>query len=97
MAVNPPEVHNRFDEWVAATERRLKRLEAKCQVLEGPNVVNYTGTIPGTYTSGDPTVLLPSGTLLGPLPHLSTYTPHANDVVLLLPLGGSYVVAGTYS
>jgi hypothetical protein len=97
MAVNPDPIDQRFEQWIARAERRLKRLEARCQVLEGPNVVAYTGTIPGSYTSGDPTVLLPTGVTLGPLPHLSSYTPHAGDTVYLAPLGGSYVVMGTYS
>lgn len=99
MAVFPEDVKVRFEKWLRAAEQRLQRLEQRTLVLDPGNlVVAYTGTIPGSYTSGQPTVVLAgSGVTIGPLPCLSSYTPHANDVVMVLPLGASYVIAGTYS
>ncbi|MFD1675399.1 hypothetical protein [Alicyclobacillus fodiniaquatilis] len=57
------------------------------------------GMIDPAYASGLPNVVLdddPSKTPVGPYPYLSTYTPKANDRVLLLQVGnsGKYVIQG---
>lgn len=58
------------------------------------------GVIAGTYVSGDPQVYINgSNTLSGPFQYVTSYTPVANDAVLLAPLGVSktYVVIGKLS
>jgi hypothetical protein len=76
----------------------VTRLVQRTLVLEdGVNVVNYVATISASYTSGQPTVVMPNGDTAGPFPCLDTYTPHANDVVLMVPNGQSYVIAGTFA
>lgn len=98
MSTFPMPLEHRFEQAMRQVGNALRALQTRTALLEpGCNVVAYTGTIPGTYTSGDPTVQLPGGTVLGPLPHLNSYTPHAGDVVLLIPVGQSYIIAGTYS
>jgi len=92
----PPQ--QRFKKGLSDVGARLGLLERRTLVLEdGVNVVNYVATISPGYTSGQPTVVLPNGTTLGPFPCLDSYTPVANDVVLMLPNGQSYVIAGTFS
>lgn len=94
----PRPLAQRFPANLADLAERVAQLLQRTLVLEdGCNVVNYPATISATYTSGQPTVVMPDGSTAGPFPCLNSYTPHAGDHVLLLPLGQSYVVAGTYS
>lgn len=73
----------------------LRELLAKTAMLEtGCLVTPYIGTIPAGYSSGRPTVTLSTGVTIGPLQYVSTYTPHAGDTVLLVPVGQAYVVVG---
>lgn len=99
MALMPKPPEQRLPDLIATIIKRLVRLEGRTQVLDpGCFVVCYTGTIPGTYTSGDPTVVITGQTTpIGPLKTLNWYTPHANDQVLLIPAGQTYIVAGSYS
>lgn len=91
----PQPLGERFPAGMAQILARLKALEAKTMVLEtGCFVVAYVGTIPGTYTSGNPTVELATGVVLGPLQYVSTYTPTASATVLVVPAGQSYIVVG---
>jgi hypothetical protein len=95
----PKPVGDRFPDVIAAVLRRLKIVEQRVQVLDpGCFVVCYTGKIPVSYVSGDPTVVITGQTAaIGPLKVLGWYTPHAGDTVLLVPAGQTYIVAGTFS
>lgn len=89
------DLEKRFENAMKQMAKDIKQLKQTVAVLEpGCYVVAYSGTIPATYTSGDPTVTLPSGTVLGPLQHLSGYTPAAGDTVALIPIGQTYIVLG---
>lgn len=95
----PRPLEQRFPQGMGDLQQRVTALEQIVGVLDpGCYVVCYTGQVPASYVSGDPTVKL-TGTsiVLGPLKTLDWYTPHANDQVLLIPAGQSYIVAGTYS
>lgn len=95
----PQPLESRFSALIAGLVSRLRKVEARTAVLDtGVLVCNRTGVIPGSYTSGDPTVVLAGQTAAtGPYPCLSGYTPAAGATVLLAPLGQSYVILGTYS
>lgn len=94
----PRPLAQRFPANLADVAERVAALLQRTLVLEdGCNVVNYPAVISPGYTAGQPTVTMPDGSTAGPFPCLSSYTPLAGDEVLLLPLGQSYVVAGTYS
>jgi hypothetical protein len=89
----------RFVAFLRSLPGRITRLEQRTLMLDpGCYVVCYTGQIPGSYVSGDPTVVITGqSTATGPYQHLTSYTPHANDTVLLIPVGQTYIIAGTYS
>jgi len=99
MATFPLPLEARFTEALRKIVARITRLEQRTLVLDpGCYVVCYTGQIPGSYVSGDPTVVITGqSTATGPYQHLTSYTPHANDTVLLIPVGQTYIVAGTYT
>lgn len=99
MATFPRAIGDRFGDLIASLSKRVGLLERRTAVLDsGMWVVHYTGTIPGSYVSGDPQVTITGqSTPSGPYPCLTWYTPHAGDTVLLIPVGQSYIVAGTYS
>ena len=91
----PVDLETRFDRAMRQIAKDIKQLKQATAVLEpGCYVTAYSGTIAATYTSGDPTVDLPSGAVLGPLQYLSGYTPAAGDTVALLPIGQTYIVLG---
>lgn len=90
--VTPEERFEQFVKQAASDLQRLKTVTANLEV--GCYTAAYIGTIPGTYTSGDPTVTLNTGVVLGPLQHLTSYTPVAGDTVLIVPVGQTYIVAG---
>lgn len=89
-------------ERIAATQRalqsRVARLETRTAGIDsGFPLMMLPGTIDPAYTSGDPMVAVNgAAALTGPFQHLASYTPVANDAVLLAPCGalGSYVVLG---
>lgn len=99
MALFPLPTADRFPELLRDFQRRLRRLEGKCLVLDTGNYVTpYIGVIPGSYTSGDATVvLLGQSTPIGPFKSLSSYSPTAGATVLLIPVGQTYIIAGTFS
>ena len=99
MATFPVPLEGRFAKAMGELLKRVARLESRTVVLDpGCWVTPYTGTIPGSYTTGDPTVILTGqSTPIGPFKTLTWYTPHAGDQVLLIPAGNTYIVAGTYS
>lgn len=99
MATFPLPLEARFTEALRKIVARIGRLEQRTLVLDpGCFVVCYTGQIPGSYVSGDPTVVITGQTTAtGPYKYLTSYTPHAGDTVLLIPAGQTYIVAGTYA
>lgn len=85
-----------------STEQRLTRLETRTLGIDsGMPVALLPGVIDSGYTSGDPHVHVNgSPTLTGPYKYLTSYTPVANDAVILAPVGGStkaYIVIGKLS
>lgn len=54
------------------------------------------GKIDPAYSSGSPKVIFDGETVVSGkgYPRLSSYAPVANDRVLLIPVGTSYVIAG---
>lgn len=58
---------------------------------------NYKlGTIDSAYSSGRPKIIFDGETVASTkqYPYLGSYTPMASDRVLLLEVGGSYVILG---
>jgi hypothetical protein len=95
MSKHPLPLDERLNELFRRTNARLGALERRTLPLEsGCQVVAYVGTIPSSYVSGDPTVVLASGTVLGPCRYVTTYTPAANATVLAVPAGQEYIVVG---
>lgn len=99
MATFPLPLEERFTRAIKSLLTRVTRLEQRTLVLDpGCFVVPYTGQIPATYVSGDPTVVITGqAAASGPYKCLTSYTPHAGDTVLLVPVGQTYIIAGTYS
>lgn len=102
MGVQPPFPQppgNRFEQLLGSLADGVRKLQARTSVLDpGSLVCARSGTIPGTYTSGQPTVVFAGQTAAsGPFPVYQGYTPAANDTVLCLPLGQSYIVIGKYA
>lgn len=66
------------------------------QRVNGHGELFAFGTIPSNYTSGDPPVTFDGETVVSTkaYTHLSSYTPAANDRVLLARVGASWVVVG---
>ncbi len=90
---------NRFGMILAGLMEDVRKLKARTVVLDpGVQVCARSGTIPGSYTTGQPTVVFAGQSAAsGPYPVLHGYTPAANDLVLCVPLGQSYIVMGTYA
>ena len=91
--------HDRLAEHSKSTERRLKSLESRTAGIDsGMPLALLPGVISGSYTSGDPMVVVNgAATATGPYQHLASYTPAANDSVVLAPVGGAlkaYIVLG---
>jgi hypothetical protein len=85
-----------------ATQSRLAKLESRTAGIDsGMPVALLPGVISSSYTTGDPMVLVNgAATATGPYKYLTSYTPVANDPVILAPVGGSmkaYIVIGKQS
>lgn len=94
----PAALAQRFPANLADLAERVAQLMQRTLVLEdGANVVNYIATISASYTSGQPTVTMPDGSIGGPYPCWNGYTPHANDTVIMIPNGQSFVILGTFA
>ena len=63
---------------------------------ELPSLSGRIGTIPGTYSSGRPTVLFDGEATASTktYPYLSSYAPVAGNRVALLPFGNTWLVIG---
>jgi hypothetical protein len=76
-------------------QTRMTLLEQRTAVLDGVPVQALIGMVDPDYTSGDPMVVLPGAAdPSGPYLCLASYTPVASDLVLMIPTGDTYVVAG---
>lgn len=99
MPLYPPPLEERFTAGLAAIIRRLDRLEARTAAIDsGWPLAALPGVIDPSYTSGDPMAYVNgSDALTGPYRYFASYTPAANDNVVVLPLGGTsktYVILG---
>lgn len=94
MTTYPPAPDARFAHLLESLLRRVTTLEQRTALIDsGKPVHSLTGTVDPSYSSGDPKVTITgSGALTGPYQHASSYTPAANDSVLLIPQGTTYVV-----
>lgn len=92
----PLSVEERFGQQLRELAQAVRALQNRTMWLEtGCAVVAYVGTIPASYTSGHPTVVLANGTVLGPCQYVASYTPTAGATVLAVPAGQSYIVVGS--
>lgn len=74
------------------------RADELLDLLESPPADTFRlGTIPATYTTGRPTITFDGEDTESTkaYPHLASYSPAANDRVLLARVGASWVVIGT--
>lgn len=103
MGMYPKQLgHARLADNAKATQARLAKLESRTSGIDsGMPLGLLPGVIASTYTSGDPMVLVNgAATATGPYKYLTSYTPAANDPVILAPVGGTmkaYVVIGKQS
>lgn len=89
-------LEDRFGQQLRELAQAVRALQTRTMWLEtGCAVVCYVGTIPSTYTSGPPTVVLANGTIIGPCQYVASYTPTAGATVLAVPAGQSYIVVGS--
>jgi hypothetical protein len=93
----PPSLARMFPDLIRDMKRRLRDVELRTSPVN-PTSMLYatTGIVDPAYSSGLPRVTLAGDSVLSAAgyPYLATYTPAASDVVLLLPLRGSYVIGG---
>lgn len=88
------------EKWLASTMstllRRVTMLEQRTRNIDsGTLLQTITGVIDPAYVSGQPMVTITgAAALTGPYQRLVSYTPVASDLVLLIPSGSTYVVAG---
>lgn len=99
MTLYPQDLERRFAAELRSMQDRLQKLETRTSSIDsGFPLAVLPGTIDAAYTSGDPKVYINGATTLsGPYWHLASYTPAANDLVAVAPIGGSmqtYVVLG---
>lgn len=100
MSQYPRPLTQRWDAALAALQSRLSTVENRTMGIDsGGPLAALPAVVDGSYSSGDPRVYINgSATLTGPYQHLASYTPAANDAVLVMPvvLSGaqSFVVLG---
>jgi hypothetical protein len=100
VGLHPSKIgHDRLAKNSMTTQQRLKALETRTLGIDsGMPLGLLPGVIDSAYSSGDPHVHVNgSATLTGPYQHLATYTPAANDQVVLAPVGGTlkaYIIIG---
>lgn len=65
-------------------------------MVRGGGLESKLGKVPGTYSSGRPTIIFDGETTASTrtYPYLSSYVPAANDRVLLIGAGNTWVVLG---
>ena len=98
MTLYPPGLNQRFSATLQDILRRLAKVETRTSCIDsGYPLAALPAVIDAAYVSGDPKAYINgSATLTGPYQHLASYTPAANDAVLVLPVGvlQTYIVLG---
>lgn len=103
MTLYPSQLgHDRITKTHKSTQDRLTRLETRTLGIDsGMPLGLLPGVISSSYTSGDPMVVVNgAASASGPYKYLTSYTPAANDSVILAPVGGAmkaYIVIGKLS
>lgn len=100
MTLYPPNLMQRFQAALANMQQRLTKLESRTSAIDsGFPLAVLPATIDPGYTSGAPNAYINgSTTLTGPYPYLASYTPVADDLVVVAPLGAlqTYIILGKY-
>lgn len=98
MTQHAPPIQQRFSHALAKLQRDVRKLQTRTAGIDsGFPLAALPAVIDPAYTTGDPNVLVNgSAALTGPCQHLASYTPAANDNVLVIPVGvnQAYVVLG---
>jgi len=97
MSRFPRPIQQRAPQTLAGILSRLRLLESRTSCIDsGWPLALLPGTIDPAYVSGDPKVAINGAALTGPYQHLASYTPAANDAVLVAPVGvtRTYIVLG---
>lgn len=98
MPMYPKPLEQRHAAAMADVRQRITKLESRTAAIDsGYPLAALPAVIDSGYTTGDPKVYINgSSTLTGPYQHLASYTPAANDSVLVLPVGATqtYVILG---
>lgn len=98
MTLYPPNLLNRFAANLADLARRVTKLESRTAAIDsGFPLAVLPATIDSGYSSGAPKAYINgSTTLTGPYEYLASYTPAANDLVAVVPIGAmqTYLVLG---
>jgi hypothetical protein len=98
MTNYPPTLDRRHAATLQDMQKRLKVVESRTMGIDsGQPLMHLPGVVSATYANdGSPPLVHVNGsaTLTGPYQYLSSYTPTASDSVKLVPLQGSYIIAG---
>jgi hypothetical protein len=88
MTTYPRQLTQRFAQTIQDMQARIRKLETRTAGIDsGATLAALPATIDPGYTTGDPMVAINgSATLTGPCNHLASYTPAADDAVLVIPL-----------
>lgn len=105
MVAYPAELTRRFSEEMKKLRQDVARLKTRTAGIDsGMPLAALPAQINPAYTSGDPRCLVNgSATLSGPYQYVTSYTPAAGDMVLLVPTPvtapgvTSYVIIGKLS
>jgi hypothetical protein len=107
MTAYPAQLTQRFAREFRELKARITKLETRTGSIDsGANLAALPATIDPDYTGpGDPMCLIgdTAPSLTGPYNYLSSYTPVANDTVLVLPMPAtqsqvtSYIILGAIS
>ena len=98
LTMYPAPLLQRFSATLTALQKRVTKLETRTAGIDsGFPLMMLPGVVSASYTSGNPQVYVNgSSALSGPFQYLASYTPAANDAVILAPVGAlqSYVIMG---
>lgn len=102
MTLYPSQIEQRLGRIIQALGQRVAKLESRTAGIDsGMPLGLLPGVIASTYTTGDPAVVVNGAAAAsGPYKYLASYTPAANDAVILAPVGGTtraYIVLGKLS
>lgn len=98
MTLYPPALDARFAATLRSIQDRLQKVETRSSAIDsGFPLAVLPATIDPSYSSGQPKAYINGATALtGPYWRLASYTPAANDLVVVAPIGPmqTYVVLG---